>query len=228
MNPLQSFLLSLTVAFPAVSGLVRWKEVSPRYRPFLSLMLLATATEVLNFVLIERFQTNNNIVVNVYSLIECLLIISQFYYWRYYSRTRRWYPWFAVGCIIVWIIENIVLNDIRFVGPVFRVTAAFILVTLSINEINYIIINESRNLLKNARFLICTAFLIYFLYQILLEGSIYISSKGKNAPVGEIIELFSYMNAFVNVLYGVAVWFIPKRSSLHFKNTADEEIFNLQ
>ena len=65
------------------------------------------------------------------------------------------------------------------IGTIFRVSEAFILVILSINEINYLLINDNKNLLKNARFLICAGFLIYFLYQILLEGSIYISSQQK-------------------------------------------------
>lgn len=227
MTQMQSFLLSLTVVFPAISGLLRTREISPKYRPFIILMVVATITEVCNFISIDIYK-KNNVIINVYSLIESVLIISQFYYWRYHSRTRRWYPWFAIACIIIWIFENLVINRITEVGPVFRLTSAFILVTLSINEINYIIINESRNLLKNARFLICTAFLIYFLYQILLEGSIYISQKGKDAPVGRIIELYNYMNAFVNIIFGIAVWFIPKRTSLHFKTTLEADKFHIQ
>jgi hypothetical protein len=147
------------------------------------------------------------------------LIIAQFYYWRYHSRTRRWYPYFGILCVAIWIWENLIYRDgFTEVGSVFRVSEAFILVILSINEINYLLINDNKNLLKNARFLICAGFLIYFLYQILLEGSIYISSQQQGSITNKIIEVSSYINAFVNIIYGIAVWYIPKRTSLQFKD----------
>jgi len=62
--------------------------------------------------------------------------------------------------------------------------------------------------------------LIFFLYQILLEGSIYISnqSQQQGSITARIIEVSSYINAFVNIIYGIAVWYIPKRTSLQFKD----------
>ena len=212
-----NFLMSMTVLLPFISGLVRLKKLSRLYRPFIILVSLAALTELVNHIAIEYFN-NNSAVINAYSLVECLLIISQFYYWRYLSRTKRWYPYFGFLCIAIWIIDNLFIGNIHVVGSLFRISSAFILVVLSINEINYLIIHENRNLLKNARFLICTGFLIYFLYQILLEGAFSISAKESNATANKIIELSVYINALINVLYGVAVWFIPKRTSFNFKD----------
>jgi hypothetical protein len=217
MDPLESFLLSLIVLFPCISGLIRWKKIRQMYQPFVILMTVAALTEVLNFIKIGSLRGNNNININVYSLIEYLFIIAQFYYWRYYSHTRRWYPWIGLACVIVWIVENLIIGNFIYIGTVFRISSAFILVILSINEINYVLINESRYLLKNARFIICTGFLIFFLYQVLLEGAIYLTTKGDNPTANKIIDLFNYINAFVNIIYGIAVWYIPKRISLEFR-----------
>jgi hypothetical protein len=212
------FLLSMTVLFPFISGLVRVRTTSRLYRPFLLLIALGVLTEIISRIVINYFRTNY-VVINVFSLTECLLIIAQFYYWRYHSRTRRWYPYFGILCIGIWIWENLLFRDVfNEIGTIFRVSEAFILVILSINEINYLLINDNKNLLKNARFLICAGFLVYFLYQILLEGSIYISSQQKSPITNQIILVSSYINAFVNIIYGIAVWYIPKRTSLQFKN----------
>jgi hypothetical protein len=212
------FLLSMTVLFPFISGLVRVRTISRLYRPFLLLIAFGVLTEIISRIAINYFRINY-VVINVYSLTECLLIIAQFYYWRYHSRTRRWYPYFGILCIGIWIWENLLYRDVfGEVGTIFRVSEAFILVILSINEINYLLINDNRSLLKNARFLICAGFLVYFLYQILLEGSIYISSQQKSPITNQIILVSSYINAFVNVIYGIAVWYIPKRTSLQFKD----------
>jgi hypothetical protein len=212
------FLLSMTVLFPFISGLVRVRTISRLYRPFLLLIALGVLTEIISRIAINYFRTNY-VVINIYSLTECLLIIAQFYYWRYHSRTRRWYPYFGILCIGIWIWENLLYRDVfGEIGTIFRVSEAFILVILSINEINYLLINDNKSLLKNARFLICAGFLVYFLYQILLEGSIYISSQQKSPITNQIIEVSSYINAFVNIIYGIAVWYIPKRTSLQFKD----------
>lgn len=212
------FVLSMTILFPFISGLVRVGKISRLYRPFLLLIATGVLTEIINRITINYLRSNN-VVINIYSLTECLLIIAQFYYWRFHSRTRRWYPYFGILCIAIWIWENLYYRDVTTeVGTIFRVSEAFILVILSINEINYLLINDNKNLLKNARFLICAGFLIYFLYQILLEGSIYISTQQTGGITNKIIEVSSYINAFVNIIYGIAVWYIPKRTSLVFKD----------
>lgn len=212
-----NFFMSMTVLLPFISGLVRLRQISRLYRPFLILVSLAVVTEIANRIAVEYYH-NNSLVINTYSLIECLMIISQFYYWRYLSHTKKWYPYFGFLCIALWIIDNLFMGNIYIVGSLFRISSAFILVVLSINEINYLIIHENRNLLKNARFIICTGFLIYFLYQILLEGAFSISAKESNATANKIIELFVYINALINTLYGIAIWFIPKRTSFNFKD----------
>lgn len=217
MQTLQSFLLSLAVLFPCVSGLIRLRSVSAAYHPFITLVTVAMATEIISFVAI-RADGNNSAIINIYSLAEFGLILCQFYYWRLDSRTRQWYPWVAVVCAAGWIAENLVIGNINYVGPVFRAGSAFILVILSINEINYLIIHHNRSLLKNARFLICLGFVIYFLYEILYEGSFYISSQENNVTANKIIELFVYINLLVNIIYGVAIWLIPKKIFFNFKS----------
>jgi hypothetical protein len=215
---LGNFLLSLVVLIPFLTGLVRLRVISRLYRPFILLLTAAVLAEVANYITINLIR-NNSATINIYSLVESLLIISQFYYWRYYSRTRRWYPYFGALCVLIWVGENLFFGNLtQEVGPVFRISAAFILVVLSVNEINYLLINDSRNLLKNARFLICTGFLIYFLYQILLEGSIYVIQQEKNTTARQIIKFSLYINLVVNIIYGIAVWFIPKRISLTFRD----------
>jgi len=212
------FLLSMTILFPFISGLVRLRTTSRLYRPFYILIAIGVLAEIANRIAIKEFR-NNSGVINIFSLTECLLIIAQFYYWRYHSRTRRWYPYFGILCVGIWIWENLFYRSIFLEpGTIFRVSEAFVLVILSINEINYLLINDNKNLLKNARFLICAAFLIYFLYQILLEGAYYISNTQKGNITDKIIEVSSYINACINIIYGIAVWYIPKRTSLHLKD----------
>src|SRR4051812_28439593 len=104
------FLLSMTVLFPFISGLVRVRTISRLYRPFLLLIATGVLTEIISRIAIKYFR-NNNVVINFYSLTECLLIVAQFYYWRYHSRTRRWYPYFGILCLAIWIWENLFFRN---------------------------------------------------------------------------------------------------------------------
>jgi hypothetical protein len=210
MNRDTIFLLSLVILFPCISGLIRWKQIRQMYQPFLILMFIGTATELLNYFTNPNGRQYSSII-NVFSLVEWFFIIAQFYYWRYYSHTRVWYPYIGLVCLVLWFIEILFIGHFTEVAVIFRLASAFLVITLAINEINYIIINESRELLKNARFLICTGFLIYFLYQLLLEGFIKITADEKDPVAGQIMKLSFYNNAFVNVIYGIAIWFIPKK-----------------
>jgi hypothetical protein len=215
MNPDISFLLSLLVVLPLAIGLIRLKKIKSDYRPFFWLIVLAVLTELFSFISIRLFR-NNAVVSNVYYLLECMLILYQFYRWRFHAQPRKWYWVIPALFLLIWIIENLILFKIVLFSPVFRISYSFLLVVLSINEINYLITHENRHLFRNARFLICIAFIIYFLFQILFEGSLYIVT---NPDVSNKIILLSIgINALANIFYAAAMWFLPE-NMFDFKKT---------
>lgn len=210
MNNFVSFLFSQSVLLPLIIGLIRFRKIQSSYRPFVILIMAAALTELLSFLSIRLFRTNA-IVSNVYCLAECLLILYQFYRWRFHARPRKWYWTIPALCVLIWLTENLVFFKILEFGPVFRVSYAFLAVMLSINEINYLITHENRQLFKNARFLICIGFIVYFLYQILFEGALLLAdSETDTAISNKIISLSVYVNVLVNIVYAAAMWMIPE------------------
>ena len=119
----------------------------------------------------------------------------------------------------MWVMCNLVffhLND--FIFPFYRILYPFVVVLLSVNEINLMITHDSRNLYKNARFVICLGFIIFFLYQILYEGAFLVSGTHQTEGVNyEIISLFNYVNAFVNGVYLIAAFLVPRKKSSAFE-----------
>jgi hypothetical protein len=210
MNNFVSFLFSQSVLLPLLIGLIRLRRSESRYRPFLVLIMVAALTELLSFISIRLFRTNA-IISNVYYLVECMLIIYQFYRWRFYAKPRTWYWAVPALCLLIWVVENLVFIKILEFSPVFRISYSFLVVMLSINEINYLITHENKQLFRNARFLICMGFIIYFLYQILFEGALFLSqTEGKTEISNKIIFLSAYVNVLSNVIYAAAIWFIPE------------------
>lgn len=211
MNNFESFLVSQLLLLPLIIGLIRIRKIQSSYYPFLALLILGEINEIVSFLCIRYYETNV-VPFNIYSLLECLLILYQFYRWRFYAKPRSWYWAVPVVITLAWITEYLVFMQITHFSFVFRVSYAFMIVMLSINEINYLITHENRQLFKNARFLICLGFIIYFLYQILFEGAYLIIANDRNEVVSnKIISLQVYVNALANIIFAVAMWFVPEK-----------------
>lgn len=215
MNNLGAFLVSQIVIIPLVIGLIRFNKTVSSYQPFLLLLALAFISESISFICIEVLNTSNAIPFNLYGLAECMVILYQFYVWGFLKRKRRLYIVLTAGLTAGWVTENLVFAEIENFSPVFRVTYAFIVVLLSINEINYLIVQDNKNLLRNSRFLICMGFIILFIYQIIYEASFFVGSD--TILTLKIVFMFNYINAFVNLVYVLAVLFIPVKTAYYFK-----------
>src|SRR5688500_13037200 len=113
-----TFLLSLSILLPFIIGLIRFRKIHTSYRPFLALIALGVLTELLSRWSIRKFQSNA-VVTNVYFLLECMLILYQFYAWRFYSNPRRWYWIVPVLFLVGWVIENIMFDKIHDFSPFF-------------------------------------------------------------------------------------------------------------
>jgi len=104
-------------------------------------------------------------------------------------------------------VEVIVFKNINTFSPYFRVFYAFIIVLLSINQINSMMFYQKVNLLKNPVFIICLAFIIFFLYQIIYEASFFIGSD-QSEVANKIITGFGYLNFFINLMYTAGIYFM--------------------
>ncbi|TSJ43756.1 hypothetical protein FO440_06090 [Mucilaginibacter corticis] len=202
--------MSGSILIPIIIGAVRIKRLNKVYYPFFIFLLLGLLSELVSFILIEKFKTGNAADVKVYSLIECCIILYQLYVWKSSAKYRRRFIFIAVACVVFWMIEHIVFLNINTWTPYFRVFYAFVIVLLSVNQINSMMFNHDEPLFKNPRFIICLGFIIFFLYQILYEAAYYIGS-GESTIADKIIFGNSYNNFFTNVMYAVAIFIITAK-----------------
>jgi hypothetical protein len=232
VNPLSSWLLSQVLLLPFILALIRWYKVEKTYYPFFCLLTLGVVCEEVSRWTIHTFHSNAA-VVNIYGLLELPLILVQFYCWSLRRSPGRWLLWIAIVGASCWTVSNLGLlggvfpsmhyhlEDFDF--PLYRILYPFVLVILSINEINLMITHENTSLYKNARFVICLGFIVFFLYQILYEGAFLVGQSDKTGTVSnEIISAFGYVNAFVNLLYLVAVILVPAKRDTTFERIFDQ------
>jgi len=214
---MEHYLKNLVVLVPIVIGLIRFRKVERSYQLFICLMLMYLVNETNNFISIKLFRTNA-INFNIFSLIEGLYVFYIFHLWGFLGKQKRLFILLQVGITLLWIIENLVFLKITEFSPYYRLVYSFIIVLLSVNQINFLIIHDSKSLLKNGQFLICIGFVIFFMYQIIYEGAYFLRhvSPDSKAFSRKIIGLFVDMNIFINLFYAIAIFFIPEKEKLPF------------
>ena len=217
MKTILIFLLSQSILLPIIAGLVRLRRIDARYQPFYLLLCIGFFSEVVSFIIIKGFHGHNSIPLNIYYLIEWVLIAWQFHVWGFLKQ-KPWafYILLAFG-VILWIIENLVFGKITDFSPYFCIFYYFVIVLLSIRTINFMITHD-RNLFRNPQFMICIGFIIYFLYLILYSWASAVSMYGKSvASTTVIFYLMAYINALTNAIYAIAFLLIPARVKFTLK-----------
>ena len=198
---------------PAIIGWVRFQKISPAFLPFLILTWVGAVNELLNFTLVIGFKQYNIINTNLYQLTEALLILWQFRRWRLFPSDRAYLSLF-VSFVLFFIIENLVNSKIYLgFNSYFHIFYSFVIVLLSINMMNHILMKERGFLLKNPIFITCCVFVIIFTYTVLVETFWAYGLSMSRAFRVELQNIFVIINLLCNIIYTLAIVWMPKRQA---------------
>lgn len=208
-----SFLKSLTILIPLTIGLVRYNKMDKSYQPFIIYLFIGFIAEIVSFTFIKVYHASNAAPSNLFVLTEWLLILWQFYCWGFFRKSKKGLFILAILVAFIWIMENIVFKELnKDFSPYFRVTYYFVIILISVNVINYTIIHDNRNIFRNARFLICLSYIIFFTYKLIYEWAYqYARISGNFAYSNIFTASFGYVNALENFIFAIAVLLIPQR-----------------
>lgn len=203
-------LYSFSISIAAIIGWIRFRKIHSTYYPFLYFIWLGFVNEIIGYFLINSGHTNavNN---SIYSLAESLLITWQFYRWQLFKQRTGLYIGLLILFGIFWIVETFIVYDIYRTITYFRVFYSFIIVLMSINTLNSILMKEQTNILKNPVFLICLSFVIYFTFTVIV-GIFWIYGIGGSTGFRRsMVWILIYVNLFSNLIYALAVLWMPKK-----------------
>jgi len=198
-----------SILIPCIIGAVRYTKIPDLYQPFLYFIWLGSLNELISMILVNT-QHPNLVNSNMYVLLEYALILFIFFRWNDAKNRNRYYLLLLTG-LVIWILENIVINSLQTINAVFRVFYAFIVLYLSINQVNMLIVSEKKRLISNTIFLCCLSFIFYFSYKAFIE-TFYILHPPFSKPF--YIHLFMILlsiNFFTNLVYAIAILCIPTR-----------------
>lgn len=202
--------LSLSIFIGAILGWLRITKISSAWYPLIFCLTAGAVNEILSYWLTAHHYTTavNN---NIYVLLEALLILWQFYNWQAFTLHKKFFIGLVLFTIIAWLFEAFYINRIHAISYYFRIYYSLTIVVLAILINSRLIITYRYSLLKNATFLTCAAFIIFFSYKILVE---IFWLYGFNAtPVFRVnvYTILAWVNCFTNLIYAMAILWIPSK-----------------
>lgn len=196
----------MSIGLPFLLAMARLQKIDKSYIPFIVYLGVGFVIEICSYISIEVLKTHNAVIQNLFVLLEWSIITWQFKCWGVFGKGAKWFLILIGSGIIVWTLENIIADGLFSFGPYFRWLYSFAIVIISINTINYIITHDFRKLYRNATFIICLCFVTFFSYKIIYEWAYQIFAINQNIALSNIIiSFFGYLNAFINVMYVVAI-----------------------
>ena len=210
MNYRCVILFSLSILVAAIIGVIRFKKIDPAYYPFIICTWIASINEIAGIFITSRGQPTviNN---NIYVLIESLLITWQFERWSLFSQHKKTFFLLMAGLLLTWITDSFLISGINQISFYFRLLYSFAIVLMAITVNNNLIFTFKKKLIRSPEFLICTGFILYFTYKILIETFwLYGLNNSKNFRIN-VYLLLTWINLFVNLIYAIALLWIPKK-----------------
>lgn len=201
-------LYSLSAGAGALAGWIRIKKTDPAFVPFILLLTAGFTAEIISILLIKAGYSNAP-VYNVYALLEALLLIRLFYRWGFFTGMRSMPAMFYFLFPAVWLSEWVYRNDVTSFSSFFVIGYSVIIVFLAINQLQLVLFTEPFRLYQHPVFLICMGLLVYFTSTILIELFWFYGLNKSSAFRLRIYDIFSYINLFTNILFLIAVLWIP-------------------
>jgi hypothetical protein len=206
MDKIVAFILSLSIVIPITIGSVRYRYLPASYRPLLYILLIGFLNEMICYCF---FYNNNAVPNNIYLLVEFLLFAVQFRRWGNILHNKWVYGIMIFSLTAVWVVEDIVFRKIVVFSPWFQIAYSFVLILIAVSQLNWLIVNERGNIIKNPIFIICIAMIIFYSYKVLTE--VFYHYAPANLIKNNIFVMEAIVNVGYNLILAVAILCIPKK-----------------
>lgn len=210
------FILSLSIIFALIIGIVRFRKVDPAYYPFLYDVAAAFFIEIVVQLLMQNGLSKGLVAsLNVYSFIDFFLFAWLFHNWRLFNRNRKTFTYIIAAYFIAWLVITFFIGSITTTNYYFRILYSFTLIFFSVSTFNKVVVNDRSSIFKNPKFWICLGIIIFYALYVLVCVTRYTVFKHHVSKEfkARLQEINVYSNLLVNLLYAVAVLWIPRKKN---------------
>ncbi|GAC1453894.1 MAG: hypothetical protein NVSMB7_16360 [Chitinophagaceae bacterium] len=218
MNDTIRFYLSLSIIFAAILGVIKFRRMDPAYHPFVYYACQVVLIEVIVYVLLAGGLANlAGITLNIYALTEFYLLTLLFHNWGLFKRKKNIFLSILAIFFFLFFATMFIRGYARR-NHFASIISSFVLIFFSISSFNKMILNERINIFKNAKFWICIGIAIYYTCSVLVSAEMFfiisLTHKVTQEFKDNVFQINVYANLFVNLLYAVAVIWIPKKKNI--------------
>ncbi len=221
MNPTVEFILSMSIIFPVAIGIVRWRSIDPSYYPFIWNLLVVLLVEIIIGVIIRTVTSNAYIAItktlNLFSLIDFCLFAWLFHNWGLFNFHKTRFLIIIFVASSVWVYVTFFFSGFPNINNPFLLLYSATLIFFSVTTFNKIVVQQRINIFTNARFWICIGIIIFYSFFILTRATDLSSGVIKHVSKSfkDNLQLINtYSNLLVNLLYAVAVIWIPRKKNI--------------
>jgi len=197
-----------SILIAAVIGMFRFKYIISDFYPFLIFIWLGLFNDSLSLALIMTHRSNaaNS---NIFVFVELAVVLWMFFTWN--KEKLKVYICLAIIATGVWLADNFFINSISENNSLFRVFYSFLILFISIDNLNKLLFFENGRLTRNPKFIICLTFLFYYGFNAFIE-SFNIFHLGLSSNVlNTLWWMLSFVNLIANLLYALAVLWVPTK-----------------
>jgi hypothetical protein len=213
MNPTIQSTLSLSIIFAVVIGIVRFRKIDTSYYPFIYNIVIVLLVEVINATHAYSISTIKTL--NVFSLIEFCLFALLFHNWGLFNRNKKWFLFIISIYTFAWIIITFFLTGFENINNPFLIIYSFTLIFFSVSTFNKTIVQQRIDILKNAKFWICLGIIIFYSFFILTRATDMSVGLEVSKSFKQNLQLINdYSNLLVNLLYAVAIIWMPRKKNI--------------
>lgn len=216
MDSTVRFILSLSIGIAVIIGIVRFRRIDPSYYPFIYRNIIVLVVEILNWILTKTGHPDAFILLlNIFSYIDFFLFLWLFHNWGLFNRRRSTFIAIAGIFFVIWLLENILLTVFFKHNLYFFILYAFALIFFGVNTFNKMVVHERSSIFKNPKFWLCLGIIIFYTFFIVVVTtglSVFMYNVSKEFR-RELQGISVYSNLLVNLLYAVAVIWIPRKKN---------------
>jgi hypothetical protein len=215
MSDILRFLFSMSIVFAVIIGIIRWRVIDAAYYPFLYNIFLALLVEILNG--LHPYSTLTVETLNVFSILDFCLFAWLFHNWGLFNYNEKRFSILIISMVLIWAIITFFVSGFSNINNAFLIIYSLILIFLSVTTFNKIVVQERVNIFTNAKFWICIGIIIFYSFFIVTRAtdlSAGLLLTISNAFLRSLQKINSYSNVLVNLLYAVAVVWIPRKKNI--------------
>jgi hypothetical protein len=214
MDATVRFYLSLSIGIAAIIGIVRFRRVDPSYYPFIFLTIAALLIEIAHRVLMETGNPKLFIfLLNTFSYTDFFLFSWLFHNWGLFNRKRTTFITIAGIFFIIWVATNVIFTGFVKLNLYFFILYSFALIFFSVSTFNRMVVHERTSIYRNPKFWICLGVIIFYSFFVVWASTGISFHKTSDEFRRGLQAINVYSNLLVNLLYAVAVIWIPRKKN---------------